>query len=258
MRSHPDIFMSDPKETGFFINHYDKGYEWYLECFDGSGRASAIGEFTSYYLYDLKAPYRIAHTVGVLPIVVVIRDPVARALSQIKHGIRLGVCDKPKSRSLSLGYVRRAIDKYPIIVTRSMYTEGLRAYSGMFGDDMMLVFDQSDFRTNPEECLRSLWSFLGVDQSFLPNLVRKDVSVGINPRFACLERVRMATYSYLKYVRGVVPLIRKTRLPELYRRLNAGREVRFSACAEQWLWDRFADDWKAAKEYAWRRAPHRP
>lgn len=46
VRQHPNVFMPDPKEIGFFDYNYDRGLEWYRKKFRGHDGEEAVGEAT--------------------------------------------------------------------------------------------------------------------------------------------------------------------------------------------------------------------
>jgi hypothetical protein len=252
LRDHPDVFVTNPKETGFFVYHMEKGIQWYTAHFNGSEGYAARGEFTSYYLYDRSVSQNVRETLGSLHVIAVVRDPVERALSQIKHGIRLGVCSPSSSGVISLSDLHAMIEQYKVILNRSLYYEGLSAWIEAFGESNILVLDQGDFRSHPEQCLQQMYRFIGVDDGFVPSRVRKDVSRGINPRWKVLERLRISIYGRARSIPGVVPLVRKSRLPEVYRRINSGRSLGLSSEAAAWIREHTQDDWAKTQKTCWK------
>lgn len=256
LRDHPDVFVTDPKETGFFIDHKDKRLDWYASHFDYSGGCRARGEFTSYYIYDQSVPQKVRETLGILPSIAVVRDPVARALSQIKHGTRMGVFSSSPSGVVSLSDLHEMVEQYPVILSRSLYHEGLEAWIESFGQSNVLVLDQGDFRSFPEQCLKRVYCFIGVDDSFVPSRIRKDISRGINPRWKELERARILIYRRARSIPGLVPFMRKSRLPELYRIINSGRSIRLSTEAEAWVREYTEEDWVKTRQLCWKPNGH--
>ena len=65
-----------------------------LAVFESAGDSKCRGEFASNYLYNVESAKRIKDTLGNVKVIVVVREPVGRSLSHIKHLIRDG--DIPK------------------------------------------------------------------------------------------------------------------------------------------------------------------
>lgn len=84
--AHPDVCMSSPKETGFFLRRTDRDLDWYQQCF--SGRARAYGETSTNYAkhpgFD-GVPKRMHSLLPDIKLLYVVRDPVERAVSHFVH-----------------------------------------------------------------------------------------------------------------------------------------------------------------------------
>lgn len=92
---HPDISKARRKEVHFFDVHYSKGEGWYRSFFPlrltrdlharKTGRRLQTGEATPSYVFHPLAPARVS---GLLPdarFIVLLRDPVTRAISHYHH-----------------------------------------------------------------------------------------------------------------------------------------------------------------------------
>jgi hypothetical protein len=90
---HPELFVgrgNDDKDTCFFSYHHDRGYEWYERHF-GDGRGARLrGEVSTSYFPCRDAPARIARYNPDMKILVCLRNPVDRLISNHLHEIRLG------------------------------------------------------------------------------------------------------------------------------------------------------------------------
>ncbi len=249
LRVHPEVFLSDPKEVGYFKFHYSKGLDWYIEHFSNVKNEKVIGEFASDYIYDNECAHRIKQDLGVVKTIAVIREPVGRALSQIKHGIRLGKLPSPQSSKVTIDYLQKCIEIYPYIVERSMYAEGLKRFEEEFGKSNLLVFDQKDFLTSPEVCVSTVYEYLGVDKKFTPYNLKKVTSKGITPKYKALEQFRVYLYSKFRSKRGLIPLIRRSGLADLYRKYNQGVELTFDTNSKHYLDQIFSKDWEQSKTF---------
>lgn len=249
LRDHPEIFMSNPKEIGYFSDHLDKGQLWYLKHFaNARAHHSVVGEFTSYYIYDLNSIKQIKEQLGQTKIIAVLRDPVSRSLSQIKHGIREGIF----SPNSIIGRIELSelIKVYPRIIDRSLYADGLQICSDLFGEMNILVLNQSDFEVHSRQCLKEVYKFLGVDDGFVSNRAKKLVSKGIVPRWMWLEYLRKNIYRRIREVPGIIPFLRRTRITELYRTLNSGNvQVKLSPDAVSLIHELCDKDWEISKKF---------
>src|SRR3954452_20519939 len=105
LATHPGLFLSPVKEPKYYLTvarppdrHRQRGpgdahsaREWiwrrddYLALFEGAPSGSIRGESTPFYLYDRAAHARIAADVPGARVIVVVRDPVDRAVSNWVH-----------------------------------------------------------------------------------------------------------------------------------------------------------------------------
>ncbi|HET6793719.1 MAG TPA: hypothetical protein VFH45_04725, partial [Acidimicrobiales bacterium] len=81
-----DVFVPRIKEPGFFLeaHHYERGLAHYsARCYSEVGDQPVVVDATPWYLYPASVPARIAGSIGAggARIVIVLREPVARAVS---------------------------------------------------------------------------------------------------------------------------------------------------------------------------------
>lgn len=85
LRQHPDVCMSRRKETGVFLENYDRGLEWlasnYLTHYDGE---SVVGESTTGHMQHPPSARRMGHDVPEARLVFILRDPVERIYSHYR------------------------------------------------------------------------------------------------------------------------------------------------------------------------------
>ncbi|MEJ2171099.1 MAG: sulfotransferase domain-containing protein [Desulfobacterales bacterium] len=94
LRQHPDIFMPEWKELSFFIGdacgplHQARKAGYYYRVFSEVKQERAIGEASTSYLYDRAAPAIIKSKLGLVKILIILRDPVAMSYSLYNHQLR--------------------------------------------------------------------------------------------------------------------------------------------------------------------------
>ena len=91
LSEHPQAFLAIPKELHFFSLHYQKGLAWYRDFFKSAADDKSCGEITPYYMFHPLAFKRIHKHLPDVKLIVLLRDPVERAISQFFHSRRLGL-----------------------------------------------------------------------------------------------------------------------------------------------------------------------
>ena len=177
---HPRIHAASQKELHFFSLHYRRGWSWYAAQFPKRRRRQLwwrglSGEATPYYLFHPLAAQRIAQHCPKAKLIVLLRDPVERALSQYFHSVRLGLETLPleaaleaeparlagAEASLSRGEAHRSHQEHSY-VSRSRYGQQLDRYAQLFPAHQLLVLRSERFFADPVGCTETVWRFLGV------------------------------------------------------------------------------------------------
>ncbi|MEM1211462.1 MAG: hypothetical protein AAGI68_04105 [Planctomycetota bacterium] len=98
LSKHPGVFIPDTKpfnpdnaqgEVHFFDRHWSRGLGWYSTLFT-PGKGRLCGEKTPEYMFVPDAARRLAETLGEAKLIVVLRDPTRRLLSQMVMRQRRG------------------------------------------------------------------------------------------------------------------------------------------------------------------------
>jgi len=177
---HPQIFMSRLKEPHFFTDRKPRNVPTvsdeavYLRLFDGAAAGQLRGEASPTYLASPQAPGRIARVNPDARIVVVLRNPVARAYSAYWHKVRYGgetrtfleavrpLQPVPGGRTCAPSYVRGGL-----------YAEPIERYLDTFGEHLHVLF-QEELAADTRGELRRILEFLGVDAT-ATDRIRLDV-----------------------------------------------------------------------------------
>ena len=85
LKGHPDVFLSTEKEIHYWDKAKREPLAAYAKAFAGSDGYKAIGEITPSYIAQRGALAAIATALPDAKVVVLLRDPVSRAVSQLKH-----------------------------------------------------------------------------------------------------------------------------------------------------------------------------
>lgn len=195
LEQHPQVYMSPVKEPDFFCfegrEDPDGGsitrIETYRNLFKGVSGHRAVGEASHCCLYEPKAVERIEHHIPEARFIAILRDPVDRAYSHFLHMVRAGT--EPLTdfaQALREDGVRnRNPQDY---VGRGLYYGQLKRYFDAFGRDRVRVYLYEDLNDAPGDTLRDAFRFLGVNDSFVPDVsLRRNVSG--RPRYKALDEV---------------------------------------------------------------------
>lgn len=169
LEEHPQVFMPS-KELHFFNDPkiFQRGLQWYEKSFVKAGNAIAIGEKTAGYLLGKETPKKLANLLDDPKIIIVLRDPVKRAISQINHHIRYSDIPpelEPDDWVDSDSFAR--IDKEFAILERGRYFEQVKRYYDVFDPAKILVLiNELDIRKDSDKTLARTCEFLGVDSTF--------------------------------------------------------------------------------------------
>jgi hypothetical protein len=183
--------MSPLKETNFFalmdeplnfcgpgdcdfINRFSlTTMEQYAGQFADSGDAVAVGEASPLYLYSPKAPPRIKQYVPEAKLIIMLRHPIERAYSAFLHLVRDGrETTTDFAEALKLEDERIAAGWEHIWHYRSMslYYEQLKRYYDLFDRSQIKLYLYYDFRNETKQMLNDVFRFLGVDDTFTPDV----------------------------------------------------------------------------------------
>ncbi|MEE8118056.1 MAG: sulfotransferase domain-containing protein [Gammaproteobacteria bacterium] len=216
LATHPEIFIAHGKEINYFTSEFERGNAWYLEHFARVGHRVA-GEFSVSYLSRSRvAAPRIAAFNPLIKLVAVLRDPVDRAFSEYRWKRQRGEADCS---------FMQAIDQYPGLVHNGKYFECLTPFLEHFPREQLFLLRQDDIRNNAVNVAQQLYSFLGIDEDFVPRNIDKTVGKTIESRSKTLERQRIAVHGWLKrhHLGRLITFYKQLRLSDLYRALNAKR-----------------------------------
>ena len=137
LSGHPQISMARMKETDFFVaeKNLPRGTGWYGAQFDPA--RPIRGEISPNYAKAMDfpgVPERIFEHCPGVRLVYVLRDPVARAVSQYAHSWNMGeLSDTPEQMARS--------PEYPRILDASRYARQIDNYLRLFDPGQLLVVD---------------------------------------------------------------------------------------------------------------------
>jgi hypothetical protein len=205
LSQHPDVYPSFPKEVHFFSNYYHQGTNWYRSHFpmqrqkvkiegDG-GRRFITGEATPYYLFHPHAARRAAQVVPDARLIVLLRNPVARAYSHYYHEVRMGAetlsfeeairgeaerLKGEREKIISDEYYRSYNFQHFSYLQRGHYWEQIQEWLRYFQRDAILLLNSDQMDENPANIFRQVTDFLSIDPT--DKIQFKKYHVASNPK----------------------------------------------------------------------------
>jgi hypothetical protein len=188
---HPSVFMA-PKEIHFFDKdyNYSKGVSWYARFFAGVTTQSIVAEKTPEYLWangrggdgvhshSADVHLRIRSHFPDARFIVVMRDPVRRALSAVNHIRSYGYVPPSYSTESMLFGRRREIGSAFGVLEKGIYVDMLEAYFDLFERRNFLLFGfEEAICKNPQETMKESFSFLGLETVHVAHLEERENQV---------------------------------------------------------------------------------
>jgi hypothetical protein len=156
LAQHPDLCMpAGRKEVDFFSYHYDFGFQWYEQRF-ATEAPQLAGEISPSYLHAPGAAERAARYNPDMRIVLIVREPVSRALSNHRHEVRIG-----HFRGTDLSF-EAGLRNNPSYIEQGLYARHLRRWLEFFPRHNILVLRFDDLRERPGDAVEGLCRFLSV------------------------------------------------------------------------------------------------
>ena len=171
LREHPDLEMSPVKEPHFFddeerVDWAAPDYGPYEALFSGDGRLK--GEATPIYTYWPEALERARRYNPAFRIIVLLRDPVARAFSHWRMETARGAETLSFAESVTVGRARVAEARTPpgshrvhSYIERGFYAPQIVRLQGLFPQDHLLFLRACDLKAEPRRILDAVCDFLG-------------------------------------------------------------------------------------------------
>ena len=223
LRQHPQVFMSPVKETNFFALDGSRPafggpraeilntdaiwrYEDYVRLFARARLEPAIGEVCPRYLFTPGTAARIKRRLPEVKIIAVLRHPADRAFSSYAMYRRDGFEPAATLAEALADEPRRLKENwaYAIHGHYGFYGAQLEEYYAHFAHDQIRCYLYDDFLADPDALLRDIFGFIGVDQSFRPDMRQRANRSGVirNPALRFL-------WTRTHAVRGALPLLPK-------------------------------------------------
>jgi hypothetical protein len=245
LRKHPQVFLPELKEPAFFMTTpkpatRDRDFcagnlEAYQRLYEDAKNYKAVGDASAGYLRDPNAPGRIHEVCPDARIVILLRDPVARAYS---HFYMLQGKKKRSDLSSFVEAIQRDNSEiinvtnyntlFPILfVEMGMYYEQVRRYIETFGRGQVAIYLSADLNKDTRGTMAAICRHIGVDPALLDtNELHRAHLAALVPRAKWLYSVAQVAFSRKLRQKLLPPRVRDwmSNTPLLYKRYAQVRD----------------------------------
>ena len=181
LSQHPDICMAEPKEAHAF-DHVDYAGQWtdklldehYGGFFGYAHSEQCLGEATPIYLLLPHAAAEIQAWNPEIKLLVILRDPVERAISHYRMAVEEGYEHLPLWLALLVEPLRMWLGSSRLAEhsmyrensyrSRGLYARQLQGFLGYFEPDQILVLRAESLQAEHADTLSEVFEFLGVEK----------------------------------------------------------------------------------------------
>ncbi len=214
---HPALLPNvlDAKGVHYFDTNYHQNDAWYFAHFasqaerdrhtDKVGQRAIVGEASPYYLYHPAGAERMARTIPDAKIIVLLRDPVKRAISHHLHMLWEGhesVADLDEALDLESsrleGIEQRLVTEPSFVsrphqhysyVARGHYATQLERLYTQFDRENVLVMATETLTGDSRPSLAKIQEFIGLEPDLTIDLEKRNASSKFEPRPETLKRL---------------------------------------------------------------------
>ena len=173
LAQHPQILTPIKKEMDFFSWHFERGIDWYLAHFPPMppGEQFLTGEASPSYFDSREAPERLYSLFPEAKLIVLLRNPVDRAISQFYRLTDLNWEARSLDRVISDEIERLNQNPEYIIgeepgnyLARGRYIEFIKNWRTFFPREQLLILKSEDFYAGAATTVKQVLEFLDLPE----------------------------------------------------------------------------------------------
>lgn len=187
LNQHPQLFLSFQKEVHYFdggvipsSDNFAKGHSWYRSFFPrrgDMGESALAFEASPLYLFNPLVPKRIFAFSPKIKLIIILRNPVDRAISHYLHERRKGreklaIEEALRAEEVRLQLALKNRDyksssfMHKSYKSRGIYHKQIAAFLEYFPRDGILILNSEEMFSEPDYVLKIILDFLGVNPDF--------------------------------------------------------------------------------------------
>ncbi len=210
LRQHSQIFLPETKEIHYFDKKFEKGFDWYIENFNGARpKHIAIGEITPNYMYDENVPQRIFSNLGEnIKLIFIFRNPADRAFSNYKMNIQRNNETNTFKKAIELDLQRiKNNEQYPVVfhyIKRGFYDEQVTRFLKYFDKkNILFLLFKKDLIDNRRKTFKLIYEFLGINDENIP--VNVKITPNVTHRSSKIEKILNTSNGINKFAKKIIP-----------------------------------------------------
>jgi len=218
LKEHPSVYMSRIKETNYFANLLqdfqgpgDEGLnrslllfrnsdgsfkekhvaavrslDEYLSLFSGSENFLARGEASPSYLYYQNTAKNIWNYMPDCKIIILLRDPVERAISNYKALVNSGreTLDFDLALLMEEKRLKHGWEHFWALKGLGLYYSQVKNYFNVFPKSQIKIWLYDELKDDPKRLYKEVCDFINVDNRFMPKFSYYNISTSYKPIFA--------------------------------------------------------------------------
>ncbi|NEP46556.1 MAG: sulfotransferase domain-containing protein, partial [Okeania sp. SIO2H7] len=182
LTQHPQVLPAIKKEIYFWSRHFDKGINWYLAHFPPIPKATKFitGEATPTYINSWQTPTRLFSIFPKIKLIIILRNPVDRAISHYYHEVRSKMENKSLSEAIysqleilqqmSESTLEQAYwNHISYYISYGVYVEFIKKWMAIFPRKQFLILRSEDFYQDPATIMEKVFNFLDLPKHQLKN-----------------------------------------------------------------------------------------
>ncbi|MEM1171633.1 MAG: tetratricopeptide repeat protein [Cyanobacteria bacterium P01_H01_bin.35] len=202
LTQHPQIIPPIKKEMDFWSWKFNESINWYLAHFPGisEGKNLLTGEASPSYFDHPNAAKRIYQFLPKIKLIILLRNPVDRAISQYHQWLRLNWENRSLEDAIKsdLEKLTKAPEKVNYwmkelnYLARGVYVEFFKEWMSLFPREQFLILKSEDFYVNPKASMQEVLKFLDLPEYELPEY--KNYNSGNYSQIDSLMRKSLSNY----------------------------------------------------------------
>ena len=175
---HPQILPAIKKEIHFWSFNFHRGIDWYRAHFPPISESTKFltGEASTTYFDAEYAACRIFHFFPKIKLILILRNPVDRAVSHYYHQVRLNKefrsCEVAinsqleKLSKISHPYYWNYAGDY---IASGIYVEFIKKWLAIFPREQLLILKSEEFYSDSAITMKQVFNFLGLLDYHIPD-----------------------------------------------------------------------------------------
>lgn len=183
LRMHPDVAAPGP-EPHFFDKNYDKGLKWYRNLMPEAKKGQMTIEKTPSYFVTKGIPERIYKMSKKTKLIIVLRDPVTRAISDYTQLASRNPDVGSFEEMVFVNNKTSIIDTSWAIIRIGVYVQHLSRWLDYFPIKQFHFVSAENLIKDPSTEMEKVQSFLGLKQS----ITAENFTFNETKRFPCFRK----------------------------------------------------------------------